>query len=65
MRNWLLLGLVLFFILPINAQDVGYQKPPKQIQDLVEAPLTPAVRLSPDGKYLLLLGENSNFRIAC
>ena len=64
MRNWLFLGLVLLFILPINAQDVGYQKPPKQIQDLVEAPLTPAVRLSPDGKYLLLLAQQGYPSIA-
>jgi dipeptidyl aminopeptidase/acylaminoacyl peptidase len=64
MRNWLLSGLVLFFILPVNAQDAGYQKPPKQIQDLVEAPLTPAVRLSPDGKYLLLLAQQGYPSIA-
>jgi hypothetical protein len=57
MRNWILPGLFLLFNFLLNAQDAGYQKPPKQIQDLVEAPLTPAVRLSPDGKFLLLLAQ--------
>ena len=64
MRNWILFGFSLLLISPCLAQDAGYQKPPKQIQDLVEAPLTPAVRLSPDGKYLLLLAQQGYPSIA-
>lgn len=35
--------------------DLSYQMPPQVIADLADAPLTPAVSISPDQQYLLLL----------
>jgi len=37
----------------------GYQSPPKLLVDLVDRPLTPQVRLSPDRQWLLLLEQPS------
>ncbi len=39
----------------VEAQQVEYQMPPKVIADLVDAPLTPAVSLSPDNHTMLLM----------
>ncbi|HMQ48450.1 MAG TPA: prolyl oligopeptidase family serine peptidase [Saprospiraceae bacterium] len=36
-------------------QNLNYQSPPASIQELVDAPLTPLVRMSPDQQWLLLL----------
>lgn len=38
-----------------HAQNIPYQTPPQVIVDLVDAPNTPAVSLSPDKKTLLLI----------
>ena len=38
--------------------DDGYKIPPKAIADLVDAPITPNVRLSPDKKHLFKKGFN-------
>ncbi|GAA4371958.1 S9 family peptidase [Hymenobacter koreensis] len=38
-----------------QAQELPYQTPPKAIADLVEAPQTPRVSLSSDGKWMVLL----------
>jgi len=54
--------IVYIFIigLPINAQiDINYQVPPEEMLKLVDAPLTPAVWISPDGDWMLLLGQPS------
>lgn len=40
------------------AQD-GYKMPPKAIADLVDAPATPSVSISPDNKRILILGRAS------
>ncbi len=51
--------LLISLLLPANtvfAQDnLTYQKPPQSIIDLVEAPATPSVRISPGGQWMLLL----------
>lgn len=39
---------------PLAAQDL-YRDPPAPIAQILDAPLTPAVSVSPDGKWLLLL----------
>lgn len=43
---------------PVQAQDT-YQTPPEALARLVDAPLTPAVSLSPDGRTLLLMHQPS------
>ncbi|MDH3651225.1 MAG: hypothetical protein OEQ53_16180, partial [Saprospiraceae bacterium] len=57
MSNHFLPALVAFCCTTslINAQQVEYQLPPKVIADLVDAPLTPGVSLSPNHKTLLLM----------
>ncbi|GAB2956878.1 S9 family peptidase [Hymenobacter coalescens] len=54
MKHFLLAGL-LSLAAVAQAQDVSYQTPPKAIADLVDAPLTPRISLSSDGKWLALL----------
>ncbi|MEA5445639.1 prolyl oligopeptidase family serine peptidase [Gammaproteobacteria bacterium AB-CW1] len=56
----LLAGIAAALLLPVNAlaqeAEVGsYQEPPQEIIDLVDAPLTPLVSLSPRGDQLLLM----------
>lgn len=54
--------LILFFLLAFSsltyAQDFGYQRPPDAIAKLVEAPLTPAVSISHDNAWMLLLDRS-------
>ena len=52
----IVLGLVFYGSL---LADDGYKIPPKAIADLVDAPITPNVRLSPDKKHLLILERTS------
>jgi len=62
LSNILSLALVNMFLigLPINAQiDIAYQEPPGAMVKLVDAPPTPSVRISPDGDWMLLLGQPS------
>lgn len=54
-----LLPILLLVSVPLFAQ-VGYQRPPEEIAKLVEAPLTPAVALSPDKSWMALL-DRSDF----
>jgi dipeptidyl aminopeptidase/acylaminoacyl peptidase len=44
----------------LKATDLPYQKPPKSILEIVDAPSTPAIKISPNHQYLLLL-EYVNF----
>ena len=51
-------GLIVLLLPAINvfSQDApSYQKPPQSIIDLADAPTTPTVRISSDGKWMLLL----------
>jgi dipeptidyl aminopeptidase/acylaminoacyl peptidase len=56
-RSRLLLPLIAALALfPIStAGTTGYQKPPAELAKIVDAPLTPIVRVSPDRSHLLLL----------
>ena len=45
-------------IWPLIADD-GYKMPPKAIVDIVDAPKTPNISISPNKEYLLLLGKPS------
>ncbi|KUG09355.1 S9 family peptidase [Solirubrum puertoriconensis] len=38
-----------------QAQNVAYQTPPRAIADIVEAPVTPRISLSSDGKWMAML----------
>jgi dipeptidyl aminopeptidase/acylaminoacyl peptidase len=60
--NILLMAMVALFLIrsPIKAQiDITYQKPPEVMMKLVDAPTTPSVWISPDGSWMLLLGQPS------
>jgi dipeptidyl aminopeptidase/acylaminoacyl peptidase len=59
MKNFLLaLVLVAAVIANLFAQDPsGYQTPPSAITQLVDAPNTPTVSISPDGKWMLLMEQ--------
>jgi len=39
----------------VQADDLKYQRPPEEIAELIEAPQAPAVSISPDKKWMLLL----------
>lgn len=57
--------LSLAIYLPLAAQpDLGYQKPPKEILDLVDAPLAPGVNLDSKGEYAVLFYRNAYKSIA-
>ena len=51
-----LVVLTLILAVPAAAQD-GYQTPPPQLAQLVDAPTTPAVNLSPDRGLMLLMEQ--------
>lgn len=56
MRKWAFLVMLLGLYRTSMAQEVvGYQTPPQVIVDLVDAPATPTVVVSPDRQLLLLL----------
>lgn len=58
----LFLIIILFFGTYIYAQDnLSYQKPPKEILDLVEAPLAPIMRMDDNGENFVFL-YRSNFK---
>ena len=52
-----LLTIVIFLIsfLGFTQENIGYQKPPKAILDLVNAPLAPSVLINDSGEHMLLL----------
>lgn len=49
---------VIAFSAPLGAQS-GYRQPPAPIAQILDAPLTPAVSISPDRKWLLLLERSA------
>ncbi len=58
--NSLLLLLLLILPLILEAQvNITYQYPPDVMKDIVDAPPTPSSWVSPDGKWMLLLGQPS------
>ena len=54
--NFVILGLLSLSTL---SADDDYKIPPKAIADLVDAPVTPSISLSPDKKHLLILERTS------
>ncbi|MBD3402668.1 prolyl oligopeptidase family serine peptidase [candidate division GN15 bacterium] len=58
----LVCAYVLVFATSIMAQDdatpeIGYQMPPEEIAEIIDAPWTPSVYLSPDREWMLLVGR--------
>ncbi|PRX53177.1 alpha/beta hydrolase family protein [Flagellimonas meridianipacifica] len=52
------IGLLLFFLIgtmSFSQEKLTYQKPSSEILELVDAPLAPSVRITDDGKYMVLL----------
>ncbi len=49
------IGLLMMFTASFPAQEQGYRMPPAEIAALVDAPMTPAVLLSPHRNWMLLL----------
>ncbi|MEA2104807.1 MAG: prolyl oligopeptidase family serine peptidase [Candidatus Cloacimonadota bacterium] len=47
--------ITLFFSFSLIAQSSEYMKPPQDIVDIVDAPYNPTMRISPDGKWIVLL----------
>jgi len=60
MKKIKLLSLFLLFTSSVFAQvNLDYQKPPKEIMDLVDVPRAPSVVMNTDGDTMLLLYRNS------
>ncbi len=55
--NKLVLVITALFICltTVSQENLGYQKPPKDILDLVEAPLAPSVLIDESGNYMVML----------
>ncbi len=55
--NKLILTITTLFICltAVSQENLGYQKPPKDILDLVEAPLAPSVLMDDKGDYMIML----------
>lgn len=60
MKNTIKLFLLLFASSQIGAQGaLTYQEPPKEIKDLVDAPLAPLVRIDSKGENVVLFYRNA------
>ena len=58
MRRFLILTMILPLLLSTGSraeETLGYQMPPQVLADIIDAPPTPGVSLSPDNTWLLLL----------
>lgn len=65
MKKALNYTLLLLLGLGVFAQGgLGYQEPPKEIKELVDAPLAPSVRIDNDGENVVLLYRNAYKTIA-
>jgi dipeptidyl aminopeptidase/acylaminoacyl peptidase len=58
MKKLFPLALTLFVFLGFSQENLDYRKPPEAITELIDAPLAPNVRISDDGKYMVLLGRD-------
>lgn len=56
--------LVLFSLGALAQGGLGYQEPPKEIKDLIDAPLAPSVRIDNKGENVVLLYRNAYKTIA-
>ncbi|WP_436517032.1 prolyl oligopeptidase family serine peptidase [Ekhidna sp. To15] len=65
MKKMMNYALLLLLSLGVFAQGgLGYQEPPKEIKDLVDAPLAPRVRIDNNGENVVLLYRNAYKTIA-
>ncbi len=55
MKKLFTLSLFLFVILGFSQENLGYQKPSKEILDLVNAPIAPSVLITDDDEYMIML----------
>lgn len=55
MKKTLLIAFLLSNFLAFAQENLGYQKPPKEILELVDAPLAPSVLINESGKNMVLL----------
>lgn len=55
MKKIILIALVFAVCLGFSQENIGYQKPPKEILDLVDAPLAPSVLINDSGDQMILL----------
>lgn len=55
MKKIFTLSLLFFVILGFSQENLGYQKPSKEILDLVDAPLAPSVLITDNGEYMIML----------
>src|SRR5947207_14778335 len=62
--GWTCMGFNLLATAQDGAHNTGYQRPPKAITDILDAPPTPQVSLSPTRDYLLLIDRESYPSIA-
>ena len=60
MKNLILISCCIFTAQAFAQNSPGYQRPPEEIAKLVEAPLTPAIALSPDKTWMALM-ERSDY----
>ena len=60
MRKVFLFVCQLVSIITLGQDNLGYQRPPDAIAKLVEAPLTPAISISPDKTWMAML-DRSDF----
>ncbi len=54
----IILVLLLLANMALAQENIPYQKPPAELTQLLEAPLTPAVVFSPDKKWMVLLDRS-------
>ena len=55
MRRPILTTLLLATTTFVLAEDFPYQKPPKEVLDVLNAPLTPTISISPQRDYAIFL----------
>jgi len=55
MKKLILLIVLFISVISFSQENLGYQKPPKAILDLVDAPLAPRVLIDNNGKYMVML----------
>jgi dipeptidyl aminopeptidase/acylaminoacyl peptidase len=58
MKNIIYSGLLLFSVSAVAQENMTYQRPPDDIARLVEAPLTPAINISHDNAWMVLLDRS-------
>lgn len=65
MKKLIILSFSILFYIPVNGQGaLTYQEPPKEIKELVDAPLAPSVRIDSKAENIVLLYRNAYKTIA-